>query len=83
MFSLATALQTGQNISHITGSVKRATHATDLNIEDSMLLFQEAMVKNSLLCVENIYVLKSAIQEIRAGEVHGYTLCPVLQPFAL
>lgn len=41
-----------------------------------MLLFQEAVVENSLLRVENIYVSESAILEIRAGELHGYTPCP-------
>lgn len=48
-----------------------------------MLLFQEAVVENSLLCVENIYILESAIQEIRHEQLHGYTPCPVLQLFAL
>lgn len=48
-----------------------------------MLLFQEAVVENSLLCAENIYVLENAIHEIRHGELHGYTPCPVLQLFAL
>lgn len=46
LFSLATALQKGQNVSHITGSVKGARGATGLNTEDSMLLFQEAAVEN-------------------------------------
>lgn len=63
-------------MSHITGSVKGATGFTGLNIEDSMLLFQETGVENSLRCVENIYVLENAILEIRTGELHGYTSCP-------
>lgn len=51
-----------------------------------MLLFQEGVVENSLICVENKYVLESAILEIRAGELHGYTphpspgtICPVTE----
>lgn len=41
-----------------------------------MLLYQEGVVENSLICVENKYVLESAILEIRGGELHGYTPCP-------
>lgn len=75
LFSLATALQK-EGIAHITGSVKGATGAAGLNSEGSMLLFQEAVLENSLLCVENIYVLETALLEIRAEELHGYTFYP-------